>query len=177
MFFARVFFFFTRTRMRRVKKKKTASRDSRRFAVRAFRECAALFIHPFAFFLFYRYKIFVSLLPHGKRWMNEKTLWERTDTGVRVREFWLAWASFSLFFLLWIAETCDNTIIKHYFSRRGTTKTRFKVSVLLGRSPMFPWDGVVDRRDPVPRGSKPLFETNTSQCHILCGIVLESCNS
>tara|TARA_B100000767_G_scaffold190571_1_gene177886 strand:- start:391 stop:597 length:207 start_codon:yes stop_codon:yes gene_type:complete len=56
MFFARVFFSFTRTRTRRVKKKKTASRDSRRFAVRAFRECAALFIHPFAFFLFYRYK-------------------------------------------------------------------------------------------------------------------------
>ena len=44
----------------------------------------------------------------------------------------------------------------------GTTKTRFKVSVLLGRSLMFPWDGVVDRRDPVPRGSEPLFETNIS---------------
>jgi hypothetical protein len=49
----------------------------------------------------------------------------------------------------------------------GTTKTRFKV--LLGRSLMFPWDGVVDRRDPVPRGSKPLFETNISR-HILCGM-------
>jgi len=44
----------------------------------------------------------------------------------------------------------------------GTTKTRFKVSVLLRRSLMFPWDGVVDRRDSVPRGSKPLFETNIS---------------
>ena len=34
----------------------------------------------------------------------------------------------------------------------GTNKTRFQVSVLLRRSLMFPWDGVVDRRGSVPRG-------------------------
>ena len=180
MFFARVFFSFTRTRTRRVKKKKTASRDSRRFAVRAFRECAALFIHPFAFFLFYRYKfLYLSSRMAKDEWM--KRAWKERTQVVRVREFWLAWASFSLFFCFGTVKILKisgkrSIIIINIILVGGTTKTRFKVSVLLGRSLMFPWDGVVDRRDPVPRGSKPLFETNISR-HILCGIVLESCNS
>ena len=59
----------------------------------------------------------------------------------------------------------------------GTTKTRFKVSVLLRRSLVFPRDGVVDRRDSVPRGSKPLFETTTYHPPHSVWHVLESCNS
>ena len=87
---------FTRTRARASKRRRKLH-----LAIRADSRYARFVNAPLFSFILLLSFCFIDtkfLYLSSRMAKDEKTLWERTDKGGSVREFWLAWASFSLFF-------------------------------------------------------------------------------